>query len=414
MYVEFNDVDLYCDNAVSCELDKYLNILNDNYQRSVIEKKLMSDFSKICEKYVSENDYQALRADIFKTWFDAHPENFNSLDPKQGKMLVIIENVENNQNNTRPIIDREICMQILMECIGANIGPAHSRLQCELAMKMFRANKFQRLNRFDRVLIDNLDEYDRPMVSLIIRYRFGDYFRLKNSSCNVLRQPKALIYIMAELKSLYTNTTELKILESIMYYGDLFIEYGCDEEMRIITACKLLSKNNLDYFKLTFDVFFSNNMVVMTNELFIYAQQIDGLSERYKVGWEYFFYDKIPSIDELQNIIFVLACNVQVSELEGGKDLERKLESSMWRNDGFSIEYYIKKGFRTIEKLRFIRFLLNSNINPDDCGIEPDMTLEEMKVCLEVSLLEDKKLSRRKKYIDRGNDWYSINGPSKR
>lgn len=302
----------------------------------------------------------------------------------------------------------------MMSYIGANLGSAHSKLQCEMAIKMFRANNFKKLNRFDRILLDNLQKYDKSTISLILKYRFSDRFRAQSSSRNTLCHSKSLVYVLTELKLLYPDVNELKILECMMYYGDLFVVYDCDEEFRAVQACRLLSKNNLDFFALTFDVFMVKDERVIANDLFKYAQQIDSLSARYGVNWKYFFYNKIPNINELQNLIFVLSLNVKVSEFNDGIDPMLQLEYSMWCIDGFAIEDYVKKGYRNIEQLRFIRYILRSNKDPDDYAIAPDMTLEEIKVCYELSSVGNEMSARRRKYIDRGNDWYSIHRPSKR
>lgn|GEM_PF-7046472 len=414
LFIKFKDISLYCDEEVLLELDKYLNMLGDINQRVIIEERLEADFAIICNEYVDESEFQSLRAEICKTWIDSHPEDLNIYDIKQKNMFMLIDNAEMFQDKIRSVIERQVCLQKMMSYIGANLGSTHSKLQCEMAIKMFRANNFKKLNRFDRILLDNLQKYDKSTISLILKYRFSDRFRAQSSSRNTLCHSKSLVYVLTELKLLYPDVNELKILECMMYYGDLFVVYDCDEEFRAVQACKLLSKNNLDFFALTFDVFMVKDERVIANDLFKYAQQIDSLSARYGVNWKYFFYNKIPNINELQNLIFVLSLNVKVSEFNGGIDPMLQLEYSMWCIDGFAIEDYVKKGYRNIEQLRFIRYILRSNKDPDDYAIAPDMTLEETKVCYEMSSVGNEMSARRRKYIDRGNDWYSIHRPSKR
>jgi len=409
LFIKFKGISLFCDEDIISELDKYLNLVEDNYQRIIIETKIKKRFLDRCKYNLPKNHrlrlYELLEA-LEYTAYDTY--NFD-LYAKE-----IMKSVKDKN-----AFNRNSCIRILLNAIGFKNNSLdniiNSNKTCELAIKMYQKNDYNNLADYDRLFLLRFCDFDIRMIILILKYRYGKEFEPTNFYNN-MHYSKRFAYAFEQFKMLYIGMDEQRLFEYLILYSGLSHNASVDKKPRIVSACEIFKKYELDFFIFTDQNVKNNKVLISTTELYGFAKNIERLNIEYGINWKDLFAGKIPRLGMVEQVLRSLPPANSANFLKFKNKVDSKIFSEyiLWDASGLAIQDYISKGYKTLEQLRFIRYILKSNKDPDDYNINPNMTVEDMKICLELSSSGNKNPVRMKRHINRGNEWYSINGPSKR
>lgn len=308
LFIEFKEIDLFCEEIVRLELDKYLDILEDNYQRARIERLIRHKLLSVCSEHIypsAKLEYRNLLA-----YMRSRSCSFENYELYKERIAQIIE-----QSKVNEILDRSAIMSSLIWALGARTALVYTEVVCECAVKIFKRNGYQNLIKYDKNLLLNIDNYEKPMIVLILKFRFSKHFMSYHSGCSALLRPETLTNVFYDLKKIYPAADDLSIFECLMYYSFPLTKYANDDDPRIVQICRMLLKNELDFFKLTRRILRTTQNTVEINALFTYAKQIDCLYYRLGQNWKYFFNNKIPDIKSLEHLMFARANDTNLSKL---------------------------------------------------------------------------------------------------
>lgn len=297
MFVEFKEINLFCEECVGLELDRHLNILDDECQRARIEKSIRRRLLSICSKYVSkdlQSEYRNLLAYI--GFSDRSPE-YRKLH--MDRLMQIVE-----QSKVKDIFDRTLIMNTLIWVLGIRANLVCTDVICECTVKMYKQSGYQKFTKYDKNLLMNIDSYSIKMISTILKFRYSRGFSKYHSGCSCLLHPESLMDVFQKMKDVYPDEDEVRILGCLMYFSSPLMKYANDDDYRIVQSCKLLFENELSFLDLTYKVLRFKQATITVNTLFSYAQQIDSLRNRYGKNWREIFDDKIPDITSLEDFIF--------------------------------------------------------------------------------------------------------------
>lgn len=309
MYIEFKEIGLFCKNDVVLELDGYLNILEDESQRGRIEKLIRHRLLAIGSEYIHQDDkieyknllacirYKKCSSDFYNLYID--------------RLIQILK-----CNKVNEVFDRSTVMSSLIWVLGVTANLTCTKAVCENAVRIFKQSGHCRLIKFDKNLLLNIDHFNMQMISLILKFRFSEGFIKFHSGYNALLRPESLTEVFLKIKDIYPDENEYRIFECLMYYNCPLTKYPKDDDYRIVMACRMLSKNGLNFIGLTLDRLKADHNTVEIKILVTYAKRIDYLCCRYGRKCNDIFNNEIPSIESVETFILALPSNADTSKLK--------------------------------------------------------------------------------------------------
>lgn len=307
MFVEFKEIGLLCEDDVMLELDKYLNILEDESQRIKIEKMIRHRLLTIGSEFIHRDDRDEYKYLLTGMRFKKCSVDYYEL--QKDKILRIIERCK-----VKNIFDRTAVMSSLIWTLGVTAKLTCTEAVCECAINIFKQSDYQNLIKYDKNLLMNIDSYNIQMASLILKFRFSESFMKYHSGCTALLRPEVLTDVFFRIKEIYPDENDSRVFECLMFYSCPLTKHPKDDDYRIVMACRILFKNNLNFIDLTLKILRAAQTTMKLKALFAYAKQIDSLHSKYGKNWEDIFNSKIPSITNLENLMTTLADSANFSK----------------------------------------------------------------------------------------------------
>lgn len=309
MFVEFKEIGLLCQDDVVLELDKYLDILKDDYQRIRIEKLIRHRLLTIGSEFVYRGDKTEYKNLLACMRYKKCSSDFYGL--YSDRLMQMLE-----RSNVNNVFDRTAVMKSLVWVLGITANLTYTKAVCECAVRIFKQSGYCNLVKFDKNLLLNINSYDTQMMAIILKFRFSQDFIKYHSGYNALLRPETLTEVFLKIKEIYPNEDDYRIFECLMYYNCPLTKYPKDDDYRIVMGCRILSKSGLNFINLTLNRLRPDHATVEIKVLFNYAKRIDYLCSRYGRNGKDIFNNQIPSIENVENFIFALPNSADISKLK--------------------------------------------------------------------------------------------------
>jgi len=293
--------------------------------------------------------------------------------------------------NARTIDDsyetiRVTCLNPIFRYMGlrsSNSNARHySKKFCEYTFRAYSFNNYEKFCDRDRSVLYKFELFDEDILDYLLKFNHSPYF--DETVLSSVLHPKTFGKFLQQIGlfvKMYPDLPRAVIIEYILYYKNPLKIFGRDKRSLIMSASKL-TEQGIDFFAFS-DEMHSRGCKLDNHELDLYVYNLGRLKSKYGLDWRELFPESIPSYTELKELIIALSNGAVVDILLYRDDSELFYEYMLWLRNGFPFSVYLNQGYRMVDQLRLIRYILQANCDPSDFKLDPSMTAKQIHKIME-------------------------------